>query len=191
MSHSEEDWLVLLEGVRRGDDQACQQFWDHYGPLIENVAARHLSPGMNRRVGPQSIQISACRTFFRRAQDGEFEFRDADSLWRLLCTITLNKVREKKRFHLRKRRTLRAEEGINELIEVAGREPTPADEVAFNDELQEIMTSFDDMESSVVEMRLQKYTNDEIAERLECSERTVRRMMKRIQSKLQPMLESE
>ena len=40
----------------------------------------------------------------------------------------------------------------------------------------------------IVEMKLEHFTNDEIAEKMECSERTVRRISKRIRARLQQIL---
>ena len=56
-------------------------------------------PALQRRIGPDDIVQSVCRTFFRRSQDGQFELHGTASLWRLLCAITLAKVRHHARFH--------------------------------------------------------------------------------------------
>jgi RNA polymerase sigma factor (sigma-70 family) len=62
--------------------------------------------------------------------------------------------------------------------------PSPAEAVEFADQFQKVMDSFDEEERQVVDLKLQEYTNEEIAERLNSSERTVRRVLKRIQSRL-------
>src|SRR5258708_3491121 len=104
---AEEDrWQRLIEGLRNGDRQVVQDFWDQYGGLLHKVADKHLADGMRRRVGPEDVVQSACRTFLRRAKCGEFQLEDSDGLWRLLCAITLTKIREQTRFHLRQRRGL-------------------------------------------------------------------------------------
>jgi len=56
--------------------------------------------------GPEDLVQSACRTFLRRAQIGQFRLADSEELWRLLCAITLTKVREQTRFHMRQKRGL-------------------------------------------------------------------------------------
>ena len=180
MTDADEAWRALLAGVRVGDDRACQDFWDQYGPLIEKVAERHLAAGVRRRVGPESVMLSACRTFFRRAQGGEFDLPDAESLWRLLCAITVNKVRLKTRFHLRKKRGLQSEEHPDQPPDVPANSPAPEEELEFNDELEKLIAEFNEEERRVLDLKLQQFTNDEIAEKLGCSERTVRRMMKRL-----------
>src|SRR3954451_16484076 len=106
MAGNEDPWQRLIEGLRAGDGRAAQEFWNQYGPLLHQVAERNLAGGVRRRVGPEDVVQSACRTFLRRAQGGEFRLEDSEGLWRLLCAITLSKVREQTRFHLRQKRGL-------------------------------------------------------------------------------------
>lgn len=191
MSDANDDWHALMQGVRSGDNDACHDFWNQYGPSLERVAQRHLSSGMRRRVGPETVMLSACRTFFRRAQGGEFELPDSEALWRLLCAITVNKVRMKSRHHLRKKRGLDAEVHPETMPDVAGSSTPALDDLAFQEQLEVLIAKFDEEEAQVLDLKLQQYTNDEIAEQLECSERTVRRMMKRIQSQLGAIFDSD
>lgn len=181
----------LILGVRNGDNVACHEFWGIYGPLIERVAQRHLSGDIRRRVGPETVTLSACRTFFRRAQLGEFELSDADGLWRLLCAITVNKVRTKARHHRRQKRNYQDEVPVDAQPEIHRKQSTPDEEAEFNDELEHLIDQFDEDEREVLDLKLQHFTNEQIAESLECSERTVRRMMKRIQSKIGEMFDGQ
>jgi RNA polymerase sigma factor (sigma-70 family) len=152
---------------------------------------------MRRRVGPEDIVQSACRTFLRRAQAGEFQLADSEALWRLLCAITLTKVREQVRFHQRHKRGLDLEIPLDagsaqsgaERWEPAAPGLSPDEAAAFADQLQQLMASLDDEERQLVDMKLQQYTNEEVAARLGCSERTVRRLLKRVQSRLERAFE--
>ena len=135
---------------------------------------------------------SACRTFLRRAKGGEFQLEDSEGLWRLLCAITLTKIREQTRYHLRKKRGLDQELHAAALpgqdsvasfdIEAAG--PTPAEAAEFADQFQQLLASLDEEERQIVDLKLQEFTHEEVAEKLACSERTVRRVIKRIQTRL-------
>ena len=190
MADSDDHWFRLLHGVRDGDDQACQRFWDQYGPMIENMADRELSPGLRRRFGPESVALSVCRTFFRRAQAGEFDLPDTDSLWRLLCAITVNKVRINVRYHRRKKRGVDAEEHFAEIQDVP-MSGTPQERVEFEEQLQSVIAGFSGTEQRVLDLRLQDLNNDQIAEKVGCAERTVRRLLKRVQTRLTLMFEDE
>ncbi|MCA9053722.1 MAG: sigma-70 family RNA polymerase sigma factor [Planctomycetaceae bacterium] len=187
MSTSSDNWPELFQKLRSGDEQACFDFWNQYGPMVERVAKRQISSGLLRRVGPESVMLSACRTFFRRAQAGEFDLPDQESLWRLLCAITVNKVRMQARYHSQQRRGLGAEIHPDVMPDVAGGTADPEEELIFQEELQSLLSQFEGDEQRVLELKLEQLSNPEIAERLNCSERTVRRMMSRIEIRLDSM----
>ncbi len=101
-----DEWGAMVEGLRSGDPTVIRQFCERYGESLERLAERNLTGGILRRVGPDDVAQSACRTFLRRAKIGEFELADSKGLWGILCAITLAKVREQMRFQLRDRRGL-------------------------------------------------------------------------------------
>src|SRR5688572_16762629 len=94
MNNDDQPWQEHIDGLRSGDSEATRKFCEEYGPALQAVAAKHLPAGLRRRVGADDVVQSACRTFLRRAQVGEFHLADSESLWRLLCAITLTKVKE-------------------------------------------------------------------------------------------------
>src|SRR5688572_16473353 len=100
----EQRWQKWILGFHNGDPEVLREFWDQYGPMLHQIASKHLADRLKRRVGPEDIVQSACRTFLRRVQGGQLQLDDSESLWRLLCAITLTKVREQARFHSRKKR---------------------------------------------------------------------------------------
>lgn len=181
------DWLRVIRGLRDGDRQVLFDFWKNYGVALQQVAEMNLAPGVRRRVGPEDVVQSACRTFFRRAQIGQFQLADAEELWRLLCAITLNKVREQTRFHLRQKRGLaqevHASDDSNASFPAAAAGPTPAEAAEFADQLEQLLASLDPEERQIVDLKLQDFTQEEISQQLNCSERTVRRILKRIQAR--------
>jgi len=193
----EDRWQDLIDGLRTGDPRRVQQFCDQYGSGLQRLAEKHMPGALKRRVGAEDVVQSVCRTFFRRAGGGEFKLPDSESLWRLLCAITLTKVREQARFHLRQKRGIDQEAGaavpsgqdsLPGFVPVA-RGPTPAEAAEFADQFQQVLAGLDDEERQVIDLKLQECTNEEIAERLGCSERTVRRTVKRVQASLARVFE--
>ena len=194
-----DQWDALIAGLRAGDPRTVAAFAKRYGPLMERVAQRHVAPGLQHRFGAESVVQSACRTFLRRTHEGQFELADPDGLWRLLCAITLTKVREQARFHLREKRNVNAEvRAASEGEDDAGgpRAPEPVaqglspDEAAlFSEQLERVFAALGDGEErQIVELRLQDLTNREIADQLGCSERTVRRILTRLRGRLERVL---
>jgi RNA polymerase sigma factor (sigma-70 family) len=190
MTEAQDHWQTLIQGLRDGDPQQVQEFCARYGELLHRLAEKHLGEGLRRRVGPEDVVQSACRTFLRRARGGEFHLADSAALWRLLCAITLTKIREQARFHLRRKRGLDQE--VQPVSGDASRvgfdpvdpNPSPAEAAEFADQFQQLLAGMDDEERQVVDLKLQEHTNDEVAQRLGCSERTVRRILKRVQARL-------
>lgn len=188
------DWNDWMTRLVEGDSLVEHDFWNQYGERLQRLAAQHLSSGLRRRVGAEDVVQSACRTFLRRAQGGQFELSDSESLWRLLCAITLTKVRQQARFHGRQKRAIGQErhlgpEGSRAAAgHVVSQEPTPAEAAEFADQLEQLLSLLDDEEREVVILKLEQNTNEEAAQQMQCSERTVRRILKRVQTRLKQNL---
>lgn len=194
---SEDQWNRLIEGLRTGDEQVLADFYQQHGATLRAIADKQLAPELRRRVSPSEVVQSAFRTFFRRAGEGRFEFEDSEKLWSLMCAITLTKVREQVRYHRREKRDIHresdpdpAQEGYG-LGVLQGRDMPPEIAVEFEDQFERLMEALDDEEQQVVQMKLDDRTNDEVADALGVSERTVRRIMKRLQTRFQFLLEDQ
>lgn len=187
----------VFAGLRRGESEAVGEFCRRYGPMLERLAERRLSAPLKRRIGADDVAQSVCRTFVRRAREGEFELADGGGLWGLLCAIALTKIREQTRFHLRQKRSLRDERhldsvapgGERKMPETPHSDPTPDATAEVADMFDKLVAEFDEEERRILELKLQDYTQEEIAERMQCSDRTIRRFLKRVQQRLTQMLD--
>ena len=195
----DEHWQSWVTRFQAGDAQVLEQFWNEYGPLLHNIASKQMAERLRRRIGPEDVVQSACRTFFRRVQGGQLKLEDSESLWRLLCAITLTKIREQARFHSRKKRGMDQEmhaapaagDSSASAFQPTDPNPTPAEAAAFGDQFQQLLDSMDEEERQIIDLKLQEFTHEEVAAQLGLSERTVRRIFKRVQSKLARSLESK
>ncbi len=184
-----EEWLA---GLAAGDPIVTQEFWDDYAVPLQRVADRQLSQQLKRRVDAEDVVQSACRTFFRRVQHGEFEFNDRDDLWRLLLTITLNKARMQARFHGRARRGLGKEQSLEgDLVSQTQSFDQAIKDVDFADSLDVIFEKLDDEQCEILRRLLDGETQEQIANAIGCSQRTVRRMQVRIREQLQSILAND
>lgn len=115
----------------------------------------------------------------------------------MCCAITLTKLREQVRFHLRKKHDVNGEvrlapnqdDSDPPCHDVTDDDPTPSTAAEFTDEFQKLLSSLDDEENQMVQFKLEQHTNGKIADRMGCSERTVRRIFKRVQGRLTRMLD--
>jgi len=177
-------WDQFVDGLRAGDERVVAAFCARYGPHLVGVADRHIAPRLRRRVGPESVVQSACCSFLRRVGAGQFELADSEHLWRLLCAITLRKIRQGARFHGRERRDV--------ALDAAERVPAPGsapeEALAIAEEFEALLNTLDDEERRIVELKLEERSNPEVAAALGCSERTVRRLMAGLRAKLERAL---
>jgi RNA polymerase sigma factor (sigma-70 family) len=189
MSTESNDSVLWVRQLVAGDEQVMQEFWHEYAPSLERLAHSRMTPALQRRVGAEDVAQSVCRTFLRRAQQGEFKLEASEGLWRLLCAITLTKVRQHARFHLRQKRGLNREVSLESAggstdavaFEPAARDAiSPADALAFADQMSSLLGKLNDEERQIVEGKLEGLTQIEVAARLGCSERTVRRLLERV-----------
>jgi RNA polymerase sigma-70 factor, ECF subfamily len=189
----QKDDMWLIQGLTTGDQEAVRVFCERYGPMLQEVADRHLAAGLRRRVGPESVCQSACLTFLRRAKAGEFRIEDKDDLWRLVFAITLSKVREKARYHRRQKRSIDREHSLDAMSGSPGEKPqfdpvdsrpTSMEAAEFEEQFDLLMSDLNEEERKLTDLKLQQYTNDEIANRMGCSERTVRRILNRVKDRL-------
>ena len=184
-------WNQLIAGLREGDQRVCSVFWEQFGPALEGVARNQLSERLQRRVGPDDVVQSACRTFFRRVSSGQFDLPDADSLWRLMCALTLTKARRAARDHSRQKRGIASEQYIDavspatgeRLFELQGDDDSPLTAAMFSDQLNALLENLNPQECQVLDLKLQNHTNADIAEQMSCSERTVRRLTNHIRAR--------
>jgi len=137
---------------------------------------------------------SAFRTFFRRADQWQFQHDRTGAIWHLLVRITLNKIRSKGVFYAAQRRDAAAEFqlGDNDFdVAMVAHEPTPEEAAALADLIEKTLDGASETESQTLELALQGFTASEIASQVGCSRWTVRRMLDRIGQRLFAQLHPE
>ena len=83
----------LMRGIRNGDEQAAEELFKRYASRLQSLANRQMAREISGRIDPEDVTQSIFRTLFRRLQAGQYSVPQGDSIWRLLVTIALNKIR--------------------------------------------------------------------------------------------------
>ena len=185
----------LLNDLRAGDEQAACQIVDQHTDALVAVARRQMGAKLARRVDPEDIIQSTYRSLFVRMQQGEYELSSGRDLWKLLVTITLNKVRSKAKYHRTVRRDMDRDQSV--ATDGAGcfanqspaSGPTPDDAAALVDELQAVLTGVKPRDLQIVELRLQGSSTAEISQETGRSERSVRRILQHLGEQLRKSME--
>lgn len=172
----------IFERYLTGDSLAADDLFNRYVERLTRLARSRLSASLAQRVDPEDIVMSAFRSFFIGARDGEFSIDHSEDLWALLVRITLNKLYRTAAHHSAQKRSTAAQKAITDSIVTT--EPSPEAAVALADELQTLMRGLSANRRRILELRLQGELLEDIARDLGVSERTVRRAMQDIRKQL-------
>lgn len=182
---SEPSDRTIIDRCRRGDPEASRILFDNYVDRLVALARRRISQRLASRLDPEDIVQSVFRTFFGRIKDGQFEINNQDDLCKLLMRITVHKTLRQVAFHQAAKRdphheTGQGDSGLEHIAEFLAREPTPDHTVAFVDELEHFLAKLNPLDRQILEMRMQGYSNGEIAKKLNVYDRKIRRVIERI-----------
>lgn len=197
--YSDDSVTHWFEQVRERDSVAAQAVWERYFPELVRLAREKLRGTPRRVADEEDVADSVMKSLFLAAQKGRFpDLADRHDLWRLLLRMTARKVVDLKRRESRKRRgggRVRGESAFGGcdsadqqrgLAEVIGDVPTPEFATMMAEECQRLLERSDDPDLEALAVaKMEGYTNEEIAERLGCSVRTVERRLRLIRKKWQ------
>jgi RNA polymerase sigma-70 factor (ECF subfamily) len=187
MTADRTDDRALANNYMAGDEAAAKELFDRYCGQLLRLAKRRIGQRMASRFDPEDVIQSAFRTFFVHLKNDEFEFAEADDLFKLLVRLTVRKTLRKIEHHTAAKRDPHAElaaaaDGSDPFARVAGHAPTPDVEVALLDELEQFMAQLPPFERQVLELKIQGHSSTEIAEKLGTYDRKVRRVIERIEA---------
>jgi DNA-directed RNA polymerase specialized sigma24 family protein len=175
-----------IERVKEGSESAAEtRLWDRYFSRLAALARRKLADLPPGACDDEDLALSAMNSFFMRAKQGSFPLlHDRSDLWRLLAKITARKSVGQRRKALAEKRGggQVLDDGVFEQIlnEVADDGPTPDMLATINEEYQRLMNALEEGLRPVAHMKLEGYTNREIAAALGRVVRTVERKLDRI-----------
>jgi RNA polymerase sigma factor (sigma-70 family) len=174
----------LLARWRGGDEGAAEALFRRYAQRLIALVRVHLSEKLARRLDPEDVVQSVYQSFFAGAREGRYALGQSGDLWRLLVVMTRHKLGHQLEYHSADKRDLSREEPEvcwEELdAAVLATDPSPAEAMALADQLEQIMRAFDPLPRQMLQLRLQGYTLDEIADQTRRSLRTVRRVLDRV-----------
>ncbi len=189
-------WLDQLRG---GDAGAAEQLWSRYFSSLVELAQRRLR-GISRAVADEEdVALSAFHSFCRAVSAGRFpDLHDRGDLWRLLFVLTERKAIDLVRYQTACKRnagtsaSARTSARVDtspktgectDLAGVLGREPTPEFAALVADECAHLLSLLgDDQLRTLAVLKLEGFSNEEVAGRLGCAVRTVERKLRMIRT---------
>jgi DNA-directed RNA polymerase specialized sigma24 family protein len=174
-----------LDGLRAGDPAAAQPLWDGYVRRLVGLARRRLRGAAPAAAGAEDVALSAFDSFCRGVARGRFpRLNDRDDLWQVLVLLTARKAADLLRAERAQKRGGRARplpaDGGPGLSAVIGREPTPSFAAQVAEECRRRLDRLDGELREVALLKMEGYTNAEVAAKLGRSLATVERKLKLI-----------
>ena len=187
-------WIDL---IKLGDSVAANRIWQHYFDRLVRSVRRRLY-GQNRAVSDEEdIVLSVFDSFYHAVEQGRFpDLSDRDDLWKLLLRMSARKVVDKRRHDLRQRRggninlhSLDQAADEKNIIVAIGDEPSPEMVLMMQESVETFFSHLGDGQlRDLAGAKLEGYSNAELAERFECSERAIERRLHLIREKCQQEL---
>ena len=182
-------WIASLKG---GDAAAAQKIWGRYFEVLVRLARVRLKYAPRAVADEEDAALSAFDSFCQGAARGRYpRLDDRDDLWRLLVVITERKALDQAQRERRQKRGGGKVLGTPDLPYADGRaggiagaaspEPTPEFAAQVADECGRLLGKLrDDGLRQTAQLKMEGYTNEEVAERLGCSLRSVARKLELI-----------
>lgn len=191
---------VWIEQLKAGDAQAAQELWETYFQRMVELARQKLEGARRAAADEEDVALSAFKSFCLGARSGKFtQLIDRSNLWPLLVAITVNKSVDLIKHENRKKRggtghtppapqpgePARPPELLRpqqvQLAELISHEPTPHFAAELSEQLERLLARLEETGDSrlgqIALLKMEGYSNSEIAESLGCVRRTIERKL--------------
>ena len=185
-----------IDEVKTGNSVAAQQIWERYYERLVAMARQRMR-GANRHLGDEEdVAISVFESFYRAAEKGRFpDLAGRDDLWRLLLRMAARKIVDQRRHSQTARRggdhvvepiVRQGRHGEEVILQVIGDEPSPDMVLMMTESCEELLNHLEDETlRDIAVAKMEGFSNAEIAEKFDCSERTIERRLHLIREKCQ------
>jgi DNA-directed RNA polymerase specialized sigma24 family protein len=190
---NQNDVTLWIKSVEDGDDSSAGQLWNYCFPRLLSYSKKKLPDHLRRALDEEDVALSAFKSFCLAAAKGSFpQLEGRDDLWKLLLCIAGRKAQSYVRRELREKRgggQVRGESifesGGNSsdsnsagIGNVVGNTASPEMLAQFTEDARAMIDMLqDDTIKTIALLRMEGYSVEEIAERLECGKRTVERRL--------------
>jgi len=167
---------------------AIADLWrELYGPL-KRLARQRMGGKQCTVADEEDVAASVFRCLFDGLSEGRFGELAEDELWKLLLTITVQKVIDHRRFYSAKKRgegrvisqSALPTESSNAFDYLTSRESAPDLQLVIQDECDRLLAMLEPQLQQIATRRLQGTSNQRIADELDMSVRSVTRKSKLI-----------
>lgn len=186
LSHTDRSLLVLVRG---GDEDAATTLYERYARRVFGLVEAQLGDRLRASTEPEDVVQSVFKSMFRGVQSGHYDAPPGTTLWNLLAVIAVHKLR-RKATHL-SAQCRDANRNVS-LEAIDGRVPFDQSSIeSLEISVRETLDLLRPLDREILSLRIQRYTVDEISEKLGRSRRTVERSLQRSRERLASLLLDE
>lgn len=172
-----------LHELRDGDESAATRLWKFLNRRLLQLSRTAVdrtrqATGYDEHDVAQSAFIALCSA----VQSGRYkDVSDRIGIWKLLAVITLNKAKNRAARDNCQRRGGGRTKSVDvelELQQIASPELTAEEQLSVHEECERLlgMLRSDELQRVAI-LKVEGHTNEEVAERLDCSRRSVQRRL--------------
>lgn len=179
----------LILRLRSGDEFAASEVYHRYAKRVFGFVEKQMADRLRAQVQPEDLVQSVFKSVFRGISSGDYNAPAGGTLWHLMAIVAVHKVRRNARRHSALKR------GANRTSSLDAVDyfdlPDDCAPEAFELAIRESIEGLKEFEQQVVLHRVQGFTVEEIATKLERSRRSVERTLQGIRSKMLEWLEDD
>lgn len=175
----------LMRRVRDGSDEAAWELVDLYGEMIRRAVRRALNQRLRSKFDSLDFVQIVWSSFFRARFRSE-QFDRPEELTAFLVAMARNKVGMEirrrlltEKYNLNRENSLDGDKG-DAWEGISDHQPGPIDVAIARERWHQMMEDQPDHYRRIIQLRLQGYTYQDIADSLQVAESTVRRFLKRL-----------
>ncbi len=188
--------VAWVAGLKAGKSSCAYRLYGDIYEQLVRLSKQRFSGLKPRWADEEDVALSVFQSFCERAAAGQFpQLDNRDDLWKILVTLTCRKVRDYVRFDRRQKRGGGAVRGESVFMDAdepnapginaaEGNELPPDMALLVAEESRRLLDCLEDETlAQIAVWKMEGFTDQEIATRLDCAVRTVERKVARIREK--------
>lgn len=171
-----------INELKKGDAAAADLLWQFLQSRLIALASRQV--GFSVSYDKEDVALDAFATLCDGIREGRYEIANRNALWSLLGVITINGARKRSRNEKRLRRGgsfTRTKSNDKTLDSITTNELSPEDSYFALEECKRLLSILPNENlKRLAVLKVDGYTNEEVAEIMNCTRRSVQRRLKLI-----------
>lgn len=163
----------LIAAYREGDEAAASALFERYYARLLELIRRQFGWKLRQVDGSMDVAQSVLRSFFSQIRQNRVQIAPDDSLWPLLATIAINKVRNRGKYWQREKRDPDRQIALAAGSDPLEQGPSPDDAAVVKELIDRLLEPFSDRRRRIIQLILEGSPVGQIAKEVGSTERTV------------------